>query len=122
MPFIKMTTANGTTIPTADVVGSRAELHYYRVMTELYGKLFFLTPKEYALWNKKGRQMSDTVETVVRRSYAVKKEGEEGSWNVPHNDDHHNDDHHNDDDDDDRYEQDSVGDMSEEHYADDTEL
>lgn len=53
--------------PTEDVVGSKSELNYYRVMTEKYGKLFFDSENDYLEWRGQRRVVDDDRKRSLQR-------------------------------------------------------
>ena len=61
MGYIEMMSRDGTSVTTADIIGSKGEKKYFRVMTEPYGKIFFASKRDYLMWVKKGRPYDGVV-------------------------------------------------------------
>ena len=59
MAFIEVVRPNGTCYVTKDKIGSAAEKNYFRVTTERWGKIFFISEENYRRWCVTGRKQNE---------------------------------------------------------------
>ena len=64
MSYIEVCQPDGTYYTTLEKVGTKSEYDYYRVMTESFGKLFFINKESYEKWCEESR-----IETEKRGGF-----------------------------------------------------
>ena len=69
MPSIEIVRSNGTCYTTTERVGSLAEKHYFTVMTERWGKLFFTSEEYYRRWCREGRRQNERSGCFMNAKY-----------------------------------------------------
>lgn len=69
MPFIEVVRPNGTCYQSTEKIGSSAEKNYFTVMTERWGKLFFVSKEYYNRWVKEGRRQNSINGCITSAKY-----------------------------------------------------